>query len=193
MKKYTVLPSYIDDLPTVDSICIELSVDISNYIQSAQMIGEGILDDTQVLADWNNFIYFVRKEIVNNSSLVLLLEQQGTVSPLDNVTPQSKYFYIGIKNGYGELDSKVLIDFRLSMHESTESSKRGAAKHEQAAIQQINTEYPQLPDYWNTTLCELIVNKKTFKSYEHAERAVAGKLHKLVEQYGPTYFPEDNE
>jgi hypothetical protein len=192
MKHYTVLPNFISDIRTLDTIYIELSVDVTNYVQSAQMIGEGILDDTQVLADWNNFIYFVRKQIINNPSLVLLLEQKGTISPLDNITPQSTYFYIGVKNGYGELDGKILIDFRLSMHEATDSSKRRYAKHEQNSLQHINSEYPDLPDYWNTTFCELIVNKRSFKSYEHAERAVEGKLNKLVEQYGPSYFP-DNE
>ena len=95
MKSYTTLPDFLSDIPTLDKIRIELSVDLVESVNAAQMIGEGILDDTQVMQDWLDFIQLVRTLIITNESFILLLEKDGTPSPLDSKTPQSKYFYIG--------------------------------------------------------------------------------------------------
>lgn len=188
MKKYTKLPAFIRDIDTLDTIVVELRVDVSNYIISARLIGEGILDDTQVMSDWHSFMDHVVRKVIDNPSLILLLQRDGSSSPIDHTTPQSTYFYIGVKNGYGELTGKVVVDFRLSMHDSTKSGRAARIKHEKESLSTIQKDYPQ---YDAVEPCkDLIVNNKTFKSYKDAEHAVDGKLQSIVDDYGTNYFPD---
>lgn len=190
MKSYTTLPDFLSDIPTLDKIRIELSVDLVESVNAAQMIGEGILDDTQVMQDWLDFIQLVRTLIITNESFILLLEKDGTPSPLDSKTPQSKYFYIGVKDANGNLAGKVVVDFRLSMHDSTHASAAGGAKYEADALKDIQKDHP---NYEYVEPEGIIVNKKRFKSYTHAKFAVIGKLAKIAEDYGAETLPTLDE
>lgn len=179
MRQYTRMPRFIADLPTIETLAIDFLVESAGTIQSSKLIQTDFEDDQQALNDWLDFIGMVKSTIASNKSLILLAEKPGTVFPGTDI-PQSLYFYIGVRNAYGELAGKIIVDFRISTHNMTKHSESARWKHEQSVLQEIRETYP---GYVKVIPRGIVVNQKYFKDYAHAEFAVMSKLDKIAETY----------
>ena len=180
MKIQTKSKRFLSDIPTIETISIVLDVYDLTEIYSAPLIGYDPLNDSQSLADWASFISTVRGAITNNTSLILLYEAEGKNSNVDNKTPLSKYFYIGVRNIYGELAGKIIVKFRLSTHFPKTLSEKANAKHLAEARSNMTGLDLSKIDIVDK---ELVVNNKTFKDYDAAMFAVLGLLRKIVNNY----------
>ncbi|MBO4542807.1 MAG: hypothetical protein J5725_06440 [Bacteroidales bacterium] len=65
----------LDDLPLLEEISITMDADITKYIESVDLIDEGLLEDTQVAADWQNFMVLVEGYIDRHEQLELLYDK----------------------------------------------------------------------------------------------------------------------
>lgn len=168
------------NLPMLEEITIHMDTDITQYIESADLIGQGLLDDTQVIADWQSFINTVMVYINTHEQLELVYDKPG--KPLRQATnvPGSYYYYIGVRNEEGKFVGTVVVDFRLSTHTSTDTSGKDSAKHEANALTIIQKQYPNA----KTIVPKgKVVNKKEFKDYDDAKRAIIGVLDSIVKKY----------
>ena len=170
----------INELPTLETISIEMDADITKYVESVDLIGEGLLDDTQVAEEWQTFLIAVKGYIDKHPRLKLLYDEPG--DPLDKF-PEiegSHYYYIGVKNSDGKYVGKVVVDFRLATHQSTRQTTKNRKVHEKNALKIIRKTYPNASEVEPKGL---IVNKKEFKDYDDARRAVRGMLESIVKNY----------
>ena len=181
MKRYIKnSKSLIADLPTLETISVSIDADITKYIESVDLIDEGLLEDTQVIAEWQDFLISVEGFIERHTQLELLYDEPG--NPLEKFpgVEGSHYYYIGVKNSEGKYIGKVVVDFRLSTHQSTKQSAKERIKHEGDALKIIQKKYP------SATGVEpkgLIVNKKEFKDYDATRFAVHGMLENIVKDF----------
>lgn len=180
MKRYIrdTIENYTD-LPLLEEISIYIDADVTKYIESADLIDQGVLDDTQVVAEWQTFVGTVEGMILNDEHLVLLGKDTGKGLGIDESVPGSYYFYIGVRNADGEYVGKVVVDFRLSTHDTMNPATR--LTHEQDYLKVIQKTYPSA-----TTMIQkdLKVNTKEFTDYDIAKMAVVGMLSKISKVYG---------
>ncbi|MBO4542806.1 MAG: hypothetical protein J5725_06435 [Bacteroidales bacterium] len=92
----------------------------------------------------------------------------------------SHYYYIGVKNSEGNFVGKVVVDLRLSTHESTKKSGKARTYFEDMVLKIIQKKYPTTKE---VVPKDLVVNKKTFKNYDQAAIAVLGMLESIVKNY----------
>ena len=179
MKKYIKSTDTIaQDLPMLEEISILMDADISQYVE---LIGEGILDDTQVMSDWQNFMTLVEGFIDRTEQLELLHDEpENNLSKFPDVEG-SHYYYIGVRNAEGEFVGKIVVDLRLSTHDSTRQSREYRKQHETAVLKIIQKKYKNAKAMIPK---DLIVNKKTFKDYDTAAIAALGMLESIVKNYG---------
>lgn len=182
MKRYIKSSdSSLNNLPILEHITIHLDANIDKYIESADLIGEGLLEDSQVLADWNCFIQNTYNAIAKHTNLKLLHEAKGKPLKSDPNIPGSYYFYLGVTDDNGKLKGKIVICLRLSTHQSTKTSASAGRKHNDNTLQIIRKIYPDVSDIINK---ELVVNKKTFNDYDDATLAIIGMINKIASKYG---------
>ena len=182
MKKYIKSADIVaQDLPVLEEISILMDADISQYVESAELIGEGTLDDTQVIADWKNFMTLVEGSIGRNAQLELLHDEPGKHLAEFPGVEGSHYYYIGVKDTNGKFVGKIVVDLRLSTHDSTAQSRKERIQHENTVLKIIQKKYKNAKDMIPK---DLIVNKRTFKDYDAAAFAVLGMLNKIAETYG---------
>jgi len=182
MKKYIRNNNaLISKLPILEEISINMNADITKYIQSADLIGKGILEDTQVLADWVSFIDTVRIYIDLHDSLELLYQKPGDPLDEDPDIPGSYYYYIGVRDAEGKFSGQIVVDFRLATHSSTKTSAKYREKYEAEALQIIRKEYLNA----NQVIPKgIVVNKKEFADYDIAKLAIVGMMDSIIEKYG---------
>ena len=170
----------LDDLPMLEEISITMDADITKYIESVDLIDEGLLEDTQVAADWQNFMVLVEGYIDRHEQLELLYDKPGNKLRKFPTVEGSHYYYIGVKNSEGKYVGKVVVDLRLSTHESTKKSGKARAYFEDLVLKIVQKKYPTAKD---VVPKDLVVNKKTFKNYDQASIAVLGMLESIVKNY----------
>ena len=181
MKKYIKSSEdLVDTLPTLEEISILMDADITKYIESVDLIDEGLLDDTQVAEDWKNFMVLIEGYISRHEQLELLYDNPGNKLRKFPTVEGSHYYYIGVKNSDGEYAGKFVVDLRLSTHESTKKSGKARAYFENTVLKIIQKKYPNA----NEVIPKgLIINKKTFKNYDQAAMAVLGMLENIAKNY----------
>lgn len=181
MKKYIKSSKdLIDNLPILEEISITMDADITKYIESVDLIDEGLLDDTQVVEEWRDFLSSVENYINNHPQLELLYDNPGNPLRKFKKVEGSHYYYIGVKNSEGKFVGKVVVDFRVATHQSTNRTAKKRKYHEGDALKIIQKKYP------NASTVEpkgLIVNKKEFKNYDLARFAVQGMLENIAKNY----------
>lgn len=170
----------LDDLPLLEEISITMDADITKYIESVDLIDEGLLEDTQVAADWQNFMVLVEGYIDRHEQLELLYDKSGNKLRKFPTVEGSHYYYIGVKNSEGNFVGKVVVDLRLSTHESTKKSGKARTYFEDMVLKIIQKKYPTTKE---VVPKDLVVNKKTFKNYDQAAIAVLGMLESIVKNY----------
>lgn len=181
MKKYIKNTNdLIDNLPILEEISILMNADISQYIESVDLIGEGTLEDTQVVADWKNFMTLVEGYINRHENLELLYDKAGNKLRKFPDVEGSHYYYIGVKDMEGKFTGKVVVDFRLSTHESTRKSGKARSYFENLVLKIIQKKYPKATA---AVPKDLIINKKTFKNYDQAAMAILGMLENIAKNY----------
>lgn len=181
MKKYIKNTNdLIDNLPTLEEISILMDADISQYIESVDLIGEGALEDTQVVADWKNFMTLVEGYINRHENLALLYDKAGNKLRKFPDVEGSHYYYIGVKDAEGKFTGKVVVDLRLSTHESTRKSGKARSYFENLVLKIIQKKYPKATE---AVPKDLIINKKTFKNYDQAAMAILGMLENIANNY----------
>ena len=182
MKRYIKLSeSLLSELPTLEEISITMDADITQYVESVDLINEGVLDDTQVVADWKNLMTLVEGKITRHDQLELLYDKPGKKLRKFPEVEGSHYYYIGVKDSDGKFTGKIVVDFRLSTHDSTKKSGKARTYFENLVLKIIQKKYPNAKD---VVPKDLIVNKKTFKNYDQAARAVDGMLENIANNYG---------
>lgn len=169
------------DLPLLEEISITMDADITKYIESVDLIDEGLLDDTQVVAEWSSFLLAVENYINNHFQLELLYDKPGNPLRKFPTVEGSHYYYIGVKNSEGSFVGKVVVDFRLSTHHSTNKSGKARKYFEGNALKIIQKKYPNAAEVEPK---DLIVNKKEFKNdYDAARLAVKGMLESIARNF----------
>lgn len=182
MKKYIKSSGdLVDTLPTLEEISITMDADITKYIESVDLIDEGLLDDTQVAAEWSAFLLAVSNYIDNHPQLELLYDRPGNPLRKFPTVEGSHYYYVGVKNAEGKFVGKIVVDFRLSTHHSTNKSAKARKYFEKNTLKIIQKKYPNAEEVEPKNL---VVNKKEFKNnYDAARRAVKGMLNSIAENY----------
>jgi len=166
--------------PLLETIDVEISITVkTEYVAAADLIGKGILDDTQVLSDWNAFMSSTENIITNMDTLKLLEIRKGKPSESDPTTLLSKYFYIRVLDENKSPVGNILISFRLSTHDETQTGLKYRKKNDEEVAEKYSTKLEKLIPIDS----EFIVNKKTFKNYDQAMYALYGKLASIVETY----------
>lgn len=168
------------DLPLLEELSITMDADITRYIESADLIGKGILDDTQVIADWQSFLNMVMIYIETHKQLELVYDKPGKYLREAKDVPGSYYYYIGVRGEDGKFTGAIVVDFRLATHTSTDTSGKDRARHETKALTIIQKKYPNAK---TIVPKEKVVNKKEFKDYDDAKRAIIGVLDSIIKKY----------
>lgn len=145
-----------------------------SYIESARLINEGVLEDTQALADWIDFVNNIQNNAKKNPNLRLVSKKGGKIrKDLCEDIPMSYYFYFEIVDDSGNCIDNLYLDLRVSTHPL--KSKTARASHEDSVrdeISNLSAEFIQK---------DIIVNNKTFKSYWNALFASFGVISSVVE------------
>ena len=168
-------------IPTLDTISIELVVDMRN-VTSAKLIDEDKLSVSEVVGEWEALLVTIESLIIQSPQLISFGYQDGKPLSLNPELPGSRYFYVGVKNASGELQGKIVIDLRVSTHDPTRQGIQNRAKHQVAKLKQLQ-DNKQVSQDAQVVTQGIVVNQKEFSDYEHARRAIVGKLHKIVERY----------
>ena len=182
MKRFVkVSADLLEDLPLLEEISITMDADITKYIESVDLIDEGLLDDTQVAEEWHTFLLAVKGYIENHPQLELLYDIPGNKLRKFPTVEGSHYYYIGVKNSDGKFVGKVVVDFRLATHQSTNKSAKARPYYEKKAMKIIQKKYPNASEVEPKGL---VVNKKEFKNdYDAARRAVKGMLESIARNF----------
>ena len=182
MKRFVKdITNLLENLPLLEEISITMDADITKYIESVDLIGEGSLDDTQVVEEWRTFLLAVKGYITNHPQLELLYDRPGNKLRKFPTVEGSHYYYIGVKNSDGKFVGKVVVDFRLATHQSTNKSAKARPYYEKKAMEIIQKKYPNASEVEPKGL---VVNKKEFKDdYDKARFAVRGMLESIAKNY----------
>ena len=159
---------------------ISLDVNISHqYVESAKFIGEGLLDNTTVLEEWISFVDQFKENINKDIRLNIVKEKFGDVDPhISTSVPISRYLYIEVADPITSIPiDNLLINFRISNHTSKvveDESKSSRSKGEDEVREELsNSELEFIRG-------QIIVNNKTFRSYNSAMYGALASLEKSI-------------
>ena len=171
----------LEDLPLLEEISITMDADITKYIESVDLIDEGLLDDTQVAEEWRDFLASIENYIDTHPQLELLYDRPGNPLRKFPTVEGAHYYYIGVRNSEGKFVGKMVVDFRLATHQSTNRTAKKRKYHEKNALKIIQKQYPNASEVEPRGA---VVNKKEFKNdYDAARRAVRGMLDSIAKNY----------
>lgn len=164
--------STYNEYPVLQKITISIDSDITKYVESRDSFDGGILEDTQVVADWMSFMDTVEGVIEFEENFSLGTTETGKGLPIDPNVPSSRCYYVDVENNNGEIVCHLEVDFQFSTHTSID--KFNIRKNTIQVVQE--TTYPVDTDSGQPSQ---IIIKRDYSDYDLAMLAVIEMLNEI--------------
>ena len=167
-----VILDVYNEYPVLQKITISIDSDITKYVESGDSFDGGILEDTQVVADWMSFMDTVEGVIEFEENFSLGTTETGKGLPIDPNVPSSHCYYVDVGNTDNEIVCHLEVDFQFSTHTSID--KFNIRKNTIQVVQE--TTYPVDTDSGQPSQ---IIIKRDYSDYDLAMLAVIEMLNEI--------------
>ena len=170
--KDKVILDVYNEYPVLQRITISIDSDITKYVESGDSFDGGILEDTQVVADWMSFMGTVEGVIEFEENFSLGTTETGKGLPIDPNVPSSRCYYVDVENTDNEIVCHLEVHFQFSTHTSID--KFNIRKNTIQVVQE--TTYPVDTDSGQP---RQIIIKRDYSDYDLAMLAVIEMLNEI--------------